>query len=409
MADLSSLSDEELQRMVDAPAPNVSGMSDEQLMAIASGKPAQKQPFSWSSALGETLPARLAKGAYESVKSAVTLPGDVYSGEAKIPSSGAVPSSVPFGSPQSSGERVADLAMLASPVSVAMRAGESVIPAARAITTTRYEPQTILQGHGLPTTIDSVPVKSTSYEPVLNRTPVEPKVPPADTLRNVADSQYASARLMPVEINPQALVTLSQKIQSQLDERGLIRKSNAANPTRDALDMLGSPPQGSTATYGNIISARQALNKASQKFSDRSEQEAAVHAIQELDQFLKRLETNPPPNTVVGPIADANKLYRDANSNWGTQARSNLITGKVDTSELRDVANDRQNIGNTLRNRMADLVLKPKEASGFSEGQLATAEDIARAGGQPVYKGAWLIAWLDRSEAGAAGGKVGAR
>ena len=30
-------------------------------------------------------------------------------------------------------------------------------------------------------------------------------------------------------------------------------------------------------------------------------------------------------------------------------------------------------------------------------------------GGQPVYKGAWLIAWLDRSEAEAAGGKVGAR
>jgi hypothetical protein len=51
----------------------------------------QKKPFSWSEALGNTWPGRLAKAAYDTA----TLPGDVYAGRAVVPSSqGQVPGSV---------------------------------------------------------------------------------------------------------------------------------------------------------------------------------------------------------------------------------------------------------------------------------------------------------------------------
>lgn len=73
--------------------------------------------------IGDIWPVRLAKAIGHSIESAVTLPGDVYAGRARLPSSGAVPGSVEFGSPESSGERVADLATLASPVSPATRVG----------------------------------------------------------------------------------------------------------------------------------------------------------------------------------------------------------------------------------------------------------------------------------------------
>lgn len=74
----------------------------------------------------QTWPERLVRGVADSVVSGLTLPGDVYEGRAKIPSSGAVPGSVPFGDPASSGERVADLAFMTTPVSPVSRLGHPI-------------------------------------------------------------------------------------------------------------------------------------------------------------------------------------------------------------------------------------------------------------------------------------------
>lgn len=62
-------------------------------------------------------------GILGTIKSALTLAGDVASGKAKLPSSEGVPGSVPYGDPESAGPRVADMAMLATPLSPVTRAG----------------------------------------------------------------------------------------------------------------------------------------------------------------------------------------------------------------------------------------------------------------------------------------------
>jgi hypothetical protein len=75
--------------------------------------------------LEDTWPAKLAKSIY----SAVTLPGDVMAGKANVPGSEAaqaIPGAVPFGSPESSCERIADLAMLGSPMSAANGTGRLI-------------------------------------------------------------------------------------------------------------------------------------------------------------------------------------------------------------------------------------------------------------------------------------------
>lgn len=122
--DLSTIPTEELQRMlgessapqttVNNPSRPLSEWSTEELLAAA------EQPEPKKFGLGDTWPARVAKSIY----SGLTLPGDVMSGKAKLPSMDAsVPGSVEYGSPESSGERVADMTMLASPIGAASRSG----------------------------------------------------------------------------------------------------------------------------------------------------------------------------------------------------------------------------------------------------------------------------------------------
>lgn len=79
--------------------------------------------------LGETTIGHVAKSIY----SGVTLPGDVMAGKAHVPGSPdaqAIPGAVPYGSSDSAGDRVADLAMLGMVPSVASGSGKLVAQAA---------------------------------------------------------------------------------------------------------------------------------------------------------------------------------------------------------------------------------------------------------------------------------------
>jgi hypothetical protein len=88
------------------------------LSSLSPAAPASDKKMTWQ----DVFPVRVAKDIYKSVVSGVTLPGDVYAGRAKLPSSEGIVGSVPYGDPQSSEERVTDLAMLGTP-GVATRHG----------------------------------------------------------------------------------------------------------------------------------------------------------------------------------------------------------------------------------------------------------------------------------------------
>ncbi len=75
--------------------------------------------------LGDTWPAQLAKTLWSSF----TLPGDVMAGKAQLPSSQGVPGSLPADQGNDTMGRVANAALLASPASAPLRAGEGALGA----------------------------------------------------------------------------------------------------------------------------------------------------------------------------------------------------------------------------------------------------------------------------------------
>ncbi|MBN8968938.1 MAG: hypothetical protein J0G95_10810 [Rhizobiales bacterium] len=91
-------------------------------------KPAETGQKSFLDKLGETTIGHIAKSIY----SGVTLPGDVYAGRAHVPGSEnaqAIPGAALMGSPDSAGERVADLAQFGVIPSVASGTGRMLAQA----------------------------------------------------------------------------------------------------------------------------------------------------------------------------------------------------------------------------------------------------------------------------------------
>lgn len=88
----------------------------------------QEQPKAEKKELGlsDFRLSTILKGIADSAISAATLPGDVMAGKAHVPGSPdaqAIPGAVPMGSPESSGDRIADLVSFGTPISAASRAG----------------------------------------------------------------------------------------------------------------------------------------------------------------------------------------------------------------------------------------------------------------------------------------------
>ncbi|HEX5509823.1 MAG TPA: hypothetical protein VFX37_15085 [Pseudolabrys sp.] len=270
-------------------------------------------PLAHKFGLGDTWPARLAK----SIWSAITLPGDVYSGKARVD-----PSNPAFIG------RTLNLATLASPVAPA----------------------------GL------------TAAPTIAKT----EIPTADTLKAAADAGYDAARSSPLVLKADAVKNMASGLQDQLNQKGILPAF--APDTHAVLNALQNPPAGGFATGGNLISAREALRLASQNFTNPREALAANHAISGLDDFIE----NPPAGSVVaGSPAAFAKIARDARGNYAASKRSDLVNGQVDVAEGNAAAaNSGQNIGNALRQRFNSVLKSDKASSGFTSDELAQMERV---------------------------------
>lgn len=292
-------------------------------------------------------------GILGAVKRAVTLPGRVAAGDAKLPSSGSVPGSVPFGDQESAGAEVADLATMAAPVNPAIRAGDRAVPGMlRALK------------------------------------PRQPDVPSATALKEAADRGYQSARDMGVDYSSGAVKSLFDGVERELFQAGAIDET--APKTFAILRKLQNPPDGSVASISGLDAARQALGAYA--LDPGKEGFAAKQALRRLDEFL----TSPPEAAVVaGPAAEAGAEIASARGNLAAAKRSSRLTGELDRAftgaeERADlnaaVANSGQNIDNALRQRVRDILVNPKKIAGYSEDEIAALERVAR--GTPLSNAA---------------------
>jgi hypothetical protein len=282
--------------------------------------PAEKKKFG----LGDTWPARLAKGIY----SAVTLPGDVAQGNVSMTGEDghANPEVI---------NRAAELASVASPMSPAARSGIGFAGALK----TRETP-----------------------------------APTEEMLAGASDVGYDAARNSPFELKASAVGDWAAATQAELAKKG--RLERFAPDTHGVLSDLQKAPPGATATGGNLISAREALREASRNFTNPREKSAAEIAIRELDRFIE----NPPPQAVLAGDASAfAKTAADARGNYAAKKRSELLSQALEYADQNaGAANSGANVGNAERAKMRQIYQSDKKSAGFSDDELGQIDQIIR-------------------------------
>lgn len=301
------------------------------LAAPAAAATQEKKPYS-----GGILPFRTDEqgnahfdsdaGLLGSIKRAVMLPGEVYSGKIDPKSDEGI-------------ERALEMAGTVSPASVAARAGERALPGAlKAMRKEKIEP------------------------------------PSAEALKKAASEGYDSARDMGVDYSAKSVSEKAAQWRSELEKDGIF--AELAPKSFKILDKLTNPPDDSVASLAGLEAARRSFRHARKDFGNPTDQLAAKRILGGLDEFLERPDASA---VVAGPAAKAGKAMSDARQNYAASKRSEQLTGVRDTAELRAAAaNSGQNLDNSIRQRAASLVSSPKARAGFSKEELAKIEEIAR-------------------------------
>jgi hypothetical protein len=288
------------------------------------------------------------KGIYNSVVSGVTLPHDVMQEAMKPPPTTISDSDV---GPLSAG-RVLELGTLINPVNPGVRAGERAIPGgARAA-----------------------------------ESKIQPKAPTTEELRAAGASDINAAKNSGLEVTSSSVGDWSRKVQSELFDAG-IHPVDAPN-TFAKLKELENAPAGSFATASGLQSLRESLGHTAQNFNPNAakDQLAASRAIRGLDGFIPNVAEK---DVLAGAPSATAKLFERGRANYGAAMRSNDLTGALDRAntgileraEVRaQAANSGRNLDNTIRSKVASLLEKPKEVSGFSDKELDALGGVVAGG-----------------------------
>jgi hypothetical protein len=281
----------------------------------------------------------MVKRAITGAGSAVTLPGDVYTGKTSVigPDGHTNPEVI---------NRSLELAGLATPVNPAIRAGDRAIPGvAKALTREK------------------------------------PIVPTTEELAAAGKADITAARNSGLEVTSDSLANWSRQAQQDLFEKGIHPVDAPA--TYAKLKELEAAPAGSFVTASNLQSLRESLGHTAQNFNPNAakDQLAASRSIGGLDKFLPSIDSE---SVVAGAPAATAQLFERGRGNYAAAMRSNDITGVLDRANTGIVeraearaqaANSGRNLDNTLRQKIASLLEKPKEVSGLSDAEIAALNE----------------------------------
>lgn len=198
-------------------------------------------------------------------------------------------------------------------------------------------------------------------------------VPSVDELKDAASAAYQSPEVTGLQINPQSIKSYADRARVALNEAGI--DDIIAPKTFGILQKLDKAPEGAVVSGNNINTLRKTLGNAAGS-ADPTERMAAKRAIEALDEFLPNLSRN---DVLAGDAPAAAGKFGEARGNYAAAARSEAIDKKTIQAELRAAAaNSGQNVANTVRQRMADVLLRPAERRGYSAEELASMERIVR-------------------------------
>lgn len=273
--------------------------------------------------------SKIIPGIWESIKSGVTLPGDVATGKIDPESPEAM-------------MRMFDLTLMASPTSVAARAGEKAIAGA---------------GKAL--------------------LPAKPKIPTTQELKSAGGAGFDAARQMGVDYSADAVKSLADDLIWQLEKDGF---RDATSPrTLGILRELQIPPTGGigegatvVASLADLIAARRTLQEIAR--AGGSEGEAARRAIARLDDFVVGAD---PASVVSGPAAAAASTVADARANYAASFRSKDIEKSITKAgQDADAANSGANLGNRIRQRLKSILQSDGKTRGYTPEEIGLLGEV---------------------------------
>ena len=244
-----------------------------------------------------------------------------------------------------------------------------------------------------------------------------PKVaaPSAEALKSASKSGYEAVKGMGVDYASGAVSNLSSSLRRDLENDGIIRE--LAPKTHAVLDKLGNAPPDSVAPLSSLEAARRTFGHAAKDFANPTEQLAAKRAQEGLEGFI-----GAPPNGAVtgGQEASAKSAATTlgaARENYAAAKRSERLSGISDQADLNAaVSHSGQNLDNALRQRVRSILNSPKQRAGFADEELAALEEVARGTpsrnalrviGNLAGGGGGLGAVVAGATSGAAGNAVG--
>jgi hypothetical protein len=129
----------------------------------------------------------------------------------------------------------------------------------------------------------------------------------------------------------------------------------------------------SVVTVSNLESLRRTLGNAAGSI-DKTERLAAKSAQSKLDDWLANI---PNADVIKGDPQAVSAILKEARANYAASERSAALDRKVVRAELRaSAANSGQNVANTMRQRIADILINPNERRGYSADEIAQMERI---------------------------------
>lgn len=250
----------------------------------------------------------------------------------------------------------AETALTMSPVNPAIRAGDKIIPGA---------------------------AKAFQAERAV--------VPTTEELAKAGGAEINAAKGSGLEINSSVLTGYSKDLQQGLFDGSMFGKTIHpvdAPATFAKLREIENAPPGSIVTAANLQSLRESLQATAQNFNPAAakDQLAATLAIKRLDGLIPSVAEK---DVLAGAPAATQNLFEAGRGNYAAGMRSNDITGVLDRAntgileraETRaQAANSGRNIDNTIRSKVASVLEKPKDVSGFSDEELAALNSVVEGG-----------------------------
>lgn len=202
--------------------------------------------------------------------------------------------------------------------------------------------------------------------------PVKVVPPTIQELKTAAKADYQSPEVVGLEVKPTSIKSYSDTAKTILNNEGF--DENVAPKTFGILDKLQSIPPHATVSGQNFNSLRKMLGKAAGSI-EPSEKAAASMAIDHLDSFIPAI---PASDVIAGDVGAAAGKLEQARGNYSAAKQAEKIDNKTVQAEVRAAAaNSGMNVANTVRQRMADVVLKPKEQRGLLPDEIAAAKQIS--------------------------------